>query len=220
VLLYKVGGKGVLDWFDILSDEIEGINLPERLRAEKKAGRKVYPSTMAERIFRCFNNTPWDETLVVIVGKEPYPKREHASGLAFGVPKTAEHLPVELENMSRELKEDAGSVLKDVTLEQWAEQGVLLLNTHLTVGETKGSHKNWGWESVSGAALKYLNYMDWPIVFMLWGSQPQELGDRYITNELHIKIKSPGPDTGRFLGSKPFSRCNEFLATQGLTIDW
>lgn len=226
MLLYKAGtvGERKLDWFDILADEITEVDLQGRLADEKRAGRKVYPSTMKERIFRCFNVTPWDETLVVIVGQEPYPRREHASGLAFGVPKTAEKLPASLKNIAKELKADVGVDLKDCTLENWADQGVLLLNTHLTVGGERSTHTDWGWDKVTGAALSYLNGMDWSIVFILWGRHAQKQGERYITNDIHLKIESPHPSPESahrgFLGSKPFSRCNEFLATQGLSIEW
>ena len=223
MLLYKARG-GRLEWLDILAPEIEAVNLEERLAAERRLGNKVFPSTMSDRIFRCFNNTPWDETLVVILGQDPYPRREFASGLAFGVPKSAKKLPGSLRNIARELKDDVGVELRDTTLESWADQGVLLMNTHFTVGEERNSHRDWGWDKVSGAALRYLDQMDWPIVFILWGRVAQKLGEMYVTSEHHLKIESPHPSpesahTG-FLGSKPFSKCNEFLSKQGLEIEW
>lgn len=210
-----------VDWFDILEDEVRELNLDDRLKQEKKDKKKIFPSYAKEKIFRAFYATPWEEVRVVFIGQEPVPSRIHATGLAFANSPSVRVPTPTLENIEKELHNDLGCQLADYSLEHWAQQGVLLLNTHLTINEDIESHADWQWEKVTGAALDYLNKMDWPIVFMLFGNHAKRFARKHITNSRHYKIETAHPlaDEG-FFGSRPFSRCNEFLAKDGFPIEW
>lgn len=210
-----------MDWFDILEDEIKELQLDGRLEQERRAKKKVFPSYAKEKIFRAFYATPWEETRVVCIGQEPIPSRVHATGLAFAnSPSVREPDPV-LGAIEKELHNDIGTTLSDFSLEHWAQQGVLLLNTYLTINEDPESHADWQWENVTGAALDYLNKMDWPIVFLLFGNHAKRFARKHITSPHHYKIETAHPiaDEG-FFGTRPFSRCNEILAKDGFPIEW
>lgn len=183
----------------------------------------VYPPS--EEIFTAFNLTPLSKVKVVILGQDPYHEPGQAHGLSFSVKKQVE-IPPSLVNIYRELNSDLGCFIPDNgCLVKWAEQGVLLLNTVLTVRAHQAfSHRGIGWESFTDAAIKALDNEDRPMVFMLWG-RPAQQKKSMITNPKHLVIESAHPSPlsayRGFLGSKPFSRANDFLSRNKVEpIDW
>ena len=187
----------------------------------------VYPPI--ERVFRALELTPLDEVRVVILGQDPYHGPGQATGLAFAVPPGAK-LPPSLRNIHRELADDLGIAAPPTgELSGWARQGVLLLNTALTVrGGAAGSHAGAGWEAVTDAAVAAVAARTEPSVFMLWGSHAQAKTERVVgldENGPHLLLRSPHPSPlsayRGFFGSRPFSRANTFLQAHGRQpIDW
>ena len=185
--------------------------------------KKIYPAR--EDIFNALKFTPPEDVNVVILGQDPYINEGQAHGFALSV-KPGVRIPPSLRNMYKELYSDLGIPMsQNGCLIKWAKQGVLLLNTVLTVEAGKSnSHAKKGWEIFTDAILKYLGSENRPIAFLLWGRPAQEK-EKYVMNPSHYIIKSPHPSplsAGRgFLGSKPYSKTNDFLKKQGLTeIDW
>ncbi|MBO4412088.1 MAG: uracil-DNA glycosylase [Lachnospiraceae bacterium] len=183
----------------------------------------VYPPS--GELFTAFHLTPLDRVKVVILGQDPYHEPGEAHGLSFSV-KDGVQLPPSLVNIYTELHDDLGLPMpKSGDLTPWAKQGVLLLNSLLTVQAHRAfSHKNFGWEEFTDAAIRALDKEDRPIVFILWGRSAQEKR-RFITNPNRLVIESAHPSPlsayRGFFGSKPFSRANEFLISHGETpIDW
>lgn len=196
--------------------------IAQRIIEDLNEGRNVYPAITSW--LRAFDLTPFDEVKVVILGQDPYPTAGHATGLAFSVhPDTA--LPQSLRNIFRELNEDVGVVRTNGDLTDWARQGVLLLNTALTVVEGKpGSHSNIGWEDLAKEAIQKLNNERENIVFVLWGKKAQAF-EHLIDSKHHCVIKSPHPSplSARrgFFGSKPFSQINDYLTKHNIKpIQW
>ncbi len=184
---------------------------------------EIYPP--ARYIFRAFDLCPFDTLRVVIVGQDPYHGVGQANGLAFSVGKDIE-MPPSLINIFNELESDLGRPAHaDRTLTHWAEQGVLLINSVLTVrAGAAGSHTGRGWEDFTDAVLRLIAAEKEHTVFILWGAQAQKKA-AFVQQERHAIIKSPHPSPlsayRGFLGSKPFSRTNEILRTWGLEeIDW
>lgn len=175
--------------------------------------------------FRAFRTTPFDQTKVVILGQDPYPNRTHAMGLAFSVPDSVKPLPKSLQNIYQELKDDLGVVRTSGNLEDWAKQGVLLLNTSLTTVEGKpGSLSKIGWGKLADQALYALSVHREGLVFILWGNHAISKA-RLIDDEKHLVIASAHPSPlsayRGFFGSKPFSRTNNYLQSQNITpINW
>lgn len=176
-------------------------------------------------IFRALELTPFDSIKAVILGQDPYHNERQANGLAFSVHKDI-RIPPSLRNIYKELNTDLGiEIPEHGDLTNWAREGVLLLNSILTVAPHKpASHRNIGWEEYTDEIIKRINNEKENIVFMLWGNYAQEKGE-YIDEEKHMVIKSshPSPFSARkgFLGSKPFSKCNAFLKEKGIEeIDW
>lgn len=179
-------------------------------------------------VFRAFYDTPYQSVKVVILGQDPYPTRGHAMGLSFSVP---DGIPIarSLQNIYKERSADLGipiSTSGDLTY--WAEQGVLLLNTILTVKEGRPeSHKHIGWSSLTIPAIKSLNDSDRPIVYLLWGKKAQAY-KQYIDETKHTIIESSHPSPlgatktdHPFIGSRCFSRANDALIANGRSpIDW
>lgn len=189
------------------------------LRAERAAGEVVLPPEA--QVFAALNAVPPEAVRVVILGQDPYPTPGHAHGLAFSY-RGAGALPRSLGNIRRELEADLGIKLSGVCgdLTPWAAQGVLLLNTVLTVraGEA-GSHRRRGWEAVTDAILTHLAALDQRLVFLLWGNDARRkkrlLGERHIV----LEAGHPSPLSIRyFRGCKHFSRTNELLGEA--PIDW
>ena len=176
-------------------------------------------------VFNALHATSLKNTKVVIVGQDPYHQEGQAHGLCFSV-RRAVRVPPSLRNIFKELEHDLGLQAPDHgCLESWSAQGVLLLNTTLTVREgAPGSHVGRGWERFTDRVLRAVNAKDSPVVFILWGANARTKRD-LITNPAHLVIEAahPSPLSAHhgFFGHKPFSRTNEFLELSGLTtIDW
>lgn len=185
--------------------------------------KEIYPPK--DFIFNALKLTSYEKTIVVIVGQDPYHGKGEAHGLSFSVQKGIK-IPPSLKNIYKELYDDLGIPPKDNgDLTGWALQGVLLLNSVLTVEKDKAaSHRNLGWELLTDYIIKLLNLKDEPVVFILWGNFAKEKA-KLITNHHHYIVMSPHPSPfsaySGFFGSKPFSKTNEFLIKNGLVpIDW
>jgi len=213
------------DWFTHLEGEFVKPyyqNLREFLIAEHRA-RVIYPDKYD--IFNSLHLTPFSGTKVVIIGQDPYHGPGQAHGLSFSV-KPGVSLPPSLQNIFKELQNDLGyAIPKNGDLTKWTRQGVLLLNTVLTVRQgNPNSHKGVGWESFTDQVITCLNQREEPVVFILWGAHAQAK-QQLITSSRHYIIKSPHPSpfsvNRGFFGSKPFSKANDFLrSTGGAEIDW
>ena len=212
-------------WKQELSEEFQSeyfIELKSFLLEEKKKFT-IYPP--GSEIFAAFNYTPFDKVKVVILGQDPYHGPGQANGLCFSV-KSGISKPPSLHNIFKELHADLGIPISlNGNLENWAKQGVLLLNATLTVRANQaGSHQNKGWENFTDTAIKQLSDKRQQIVFILWGNFAQ--AKQYLIDPLkHLIIKSahPSPFSAErgFFGSKPFSKCNAYLKDNGLgEIDW
>ena len=185
--------------------------------------QKVFPPS--EDIFNAFHLTPLSKVKVVIIGQDPYHNDGQAHGLCFSV-KVGVEPPPSLVNIYKELQDDLGcKIPNNGYLVKWAEQGVLMLNTVLTVrAHQAASHQGKGWEEFTDAAIRALNKQDRPIVFILWG-KPAQMKKKMLDNPEHLILEAPHPSPlssyRGFFGSKPFSKTNDFLAKNGiLPIDW
>ena len=185
--------------------------------------RQVFPAP--DDIFNAFNYTPMSKVKVVILGQDPYHNDGQAHGLCFSV-KPDVDIPPSLVNIYKELHDDLGcSIPNNGYLKKWADQGVLLLNTVLTVrAHQANSHRGIGWENFTDAAIKVLNEVDRPIVFILWG-RPAQMKKAMLTNPKHMILQAPHPSPlsayRGFFGSRPFSQTNNFLKEHGIEpIDW
>lgn len=213
------------DWLAPLSGEFKKPyykKLYETVMSEYQT-REVYPAP--DDIFNAFAFTPLEKVKVVIFGQDPYHEPGQAHGLCFSV-KPEVPVPPSLVNIYHELHEDCGCYIPDNGyLKKWADQGVLLLNTVLTVrAHAAHSHKNIGWEEFTNAAIRVLNEQDRPIVFILWG-RPAQMKKTMLNNPKHLILEAPHPSPlsayRGFFGSRPFSRANKFLSANGLEpIDW
>ena len=212
-------------WDDILKDEWNKdyyLELRKLLKKEYK-NYNIYPSMYD--IFNALKFVSYEDCKVVILGQDPYHGENQAHGFSFSVKKGVK-IPPSLLNIYKELHDDLGCYIPDNgNLEKWARQGVLLLNTTLTVrAHQANSHEKIGWHILTDRIIELLNEREKPIVFILWGKNAQEK-IRLITNPNHLIIKSshPSPFAAHrgFFGSKPFSRTNEFLSENGIEpIDW
>ncbi|HHW92143.1 MAG TPA: uracil-DNA glycosylase [Firmicutes bacterium] len=213
------------DWHDLLAAEFEKEyyrKLRKFLIYEYKT-KTIYPDMYD--IFNALHYTSYQEAKVIILGQDPYHGPNQAHGLSFSV-KPGVKPPPSLQNIFRELQEDLGCYIpNNGYLKKWATQGVMLLNTVLTVRAGQAnSHKNIGWEIFTDKIISLLNNRDDPLVFILWGSHAQSKLN-IINNPNHYIIKSahPSPLSAHrgFFGSKPFSKANRFLASIGKKpIDW
>ena len=177
------------------------------------------------RILSALDITDYNDVKVVILGQDPYHGIGEANGLAFSV-NDGVKIPPSLKNIYKELHDDLGIEIPNTgNLESWAKEGVLLLNSVLTVEKDKpASHKNIGWETFTDSIIKKLNERDKPIVFILWGNFAKSKKE-LITNPKHLVLTSSHPSPFSvnygFFGSKPFSKINEFLRRNGIKeIDW
>ena len=213
-------------WLNVLQDEFNKPYISE-LRSflkEEQKNHTVYPPNA--EIFTAFNSTPFDSVRVVILGQDPYHGPGEAHGLSFSVKKTIRKIPPSLRNIYKELHSDLDlPIPTHGYLLEWAERGVLLLNTVLTVRhKTANSHKDKGWEQLTDRAIKELSDRRENIVFILWGSKAKAKIKLIDTSKHHIISSAhPSPLAARygFHGSKPFSQANAFLESIGeKAIDW
>ncbi|WP_029191238.1 uracil-DNA glycosylase [Paenibacillus elgii] len=213
------------DWAPLLEDQFQAPYY-HRLRSflkQEYATRTVYPDM--HDIFNALHYTSYADTKVVILGQDPYHGPGQAHGLSFSV-KPGVPAPPSLQNIFKELQSDLGCSIPDNgSLVPWAEQGVLLLNTVLTVRQGEAhSHKGQGWETFTDRVISLLNEREKPIVFVLWGN-PAQQKMQLITEQRHFIVRSvhPSPLSAHrgFLGSRPFSQVNDFLRSIGSAeIDW
>jgi uracil-DNA glycosylase len=193
------------------------------LLGEKAAGKQIFPDS--EEWFRALELTPLEKVRVVILGQDPYHGPGQAHGLCFSV-QPGVRPPPSLVNIYKELQTDLGiSRPHHGFLEHWATQGVLLLNSVLTVEMTKAaSHRGKGWEKFTDAVIRLVNAKADPVVFMLWGNYAQKKAD-FVDSGRHLVLKAAHPSPlsahSGFLGCRHFSQCNAFLEGKGLApIDW
>ncbi len=213
------------DWLDAISEEFKKPYYKELFQFVKEEyGRyTIYPN--ADDIFNAFHFTPLSKVKVVMLGQDPYHNVGQAHGLCFSV-KPDVDVPPSLVNIYKELNDDLGChIPNNGYLKKWADQGVLMLNTVLTVrAHQAGSHQGKGWEQFTNAVIEAVNAQDRPIVYMLWG-KPAQSKIPMLTNKNHLILKAPHPSPlsayRGFFGCKHFSQANEFLKANGLEeIDW
>lgn len=213
-------------WQQCLDSEFEKPYMQQLrnfLREEKDQKKIIYPRS--NQVFSALNLTPFGKVKVVILGQDPYHGKGQAHGLCFSVPKGVKP-PPSLLNIYKELQNDLGiPIAKQGCLISWAKQGVLLLNSVLTVENGQAaSHQGKGWEQFTDQVIRVLNEQKSSLVFLLWGSYAQKKG-AFIDNARHCVLKAPHPSPFSahqgFLGSRHFSKANEYLEQHGLTpIDW
>ena len=213
------------DWLTVLNDEFRKPYYKELYSYVKQEYNSTQIFPPAEDIFNAFHLTPLSKVKVVILGQDPYHNVGQAHGLCFSVKPDVE-IPPSLVNIYQELHDDLGCYIpNNGYLVKWAEQGVLMLNTVLTVrAHQANSHRGKGWEEFTDAAIRALNKQDRPIVFILWG-RPAQMKRAMLNNPNHLILEAPHPSPlsayRGFFGSKPFSKTNQFLGEHGETpIDW
>lgn len=213
------------DWLEPLKPEFSKDYYKKLFETIKKEYESyvVYPKS--EDIFNAFHLTPLEKIKVVIIGQDPYHEPEQAHGLSFSV-KPGVDIPPSLQNIYKELHDDVGiTIPNNGYLVKWANEGVLLLNTILTVRAHQAmSHSKIGWNEFTDAAIRVINQLDKPIVFMLWG-KPAQSKAAMLNNSKHLILKAPHPSPlsayRGFFGCKHFSKANEFLIANGeAPIDW
>ncbi|TFE04204.1 uracil-DNA glycosylase [Jeotgalibacillus salarius] len=213
------------DWQELLEPVFEEPPY-QQLRAflkQEYGSDKIFPPM--DYIFEAFKRTPFHNVKAVILGQDPYHGEGQAHGLSFSV-QEGTRIPPSLQNIFKELKEDVQvNSPKSGDLTKWADEGVLLLNTVLTVKEGQAhSHRGKGWERITDEAIRLLGEREEPIVFILWG-KPAQSKSRLISEDKHLIIASPHPSPlaahRGFFGSRPFSKTNDFLQQHGIKpIDW
>lgn len=213
-------------WKKVLGDEFKKpymADLKDFLVSELSAGQTIYPK--GAEYFAALNQTPFEKVKVVVIGQDPYHGPDQAHGLCFSV-KPGIPVPPSLVNIYKELYGDLGiEPRKHGFLSYWAEQGVLMLNSVLTVRHgAAGSHQNKGWETFTDAIIQEINEKQEDIVFVLWGAYAQKKG-KLIDRNKHFVIESvhPSPLSAHrgFFGTKPFSKINQFLLEKSkIPIDW
>lgn len=213
------------DWNDLLKDEFnkEYYRKIHNFLVDQYSTKTIYPDKYD--IFNALNFTPYKDVKVVILGQDPYHGPNQAHGLSFSV-KPGNRIPPSLINIYKELNEDLGCYIpNNGYLKKWSDQGVLLLNTTLTVEAGKAnSHQRIGWSIFTDKVISLLNEKEDPIVFILWGNNAIKKKS-LITNPLHYIIQSVHPSplsaSRGFFGSKPFSKTNKFLESVNKSpIDW
>jgi uracil-DNA glycosylase len=213
------------DWAHVLEDELQKEyyqNLRKWLKDEYEMNT---PHPPMYDIFNAFHYTAYEDVKVVLLGQDPYHGPNQAEGLSFSVKKGVK-IPPSLRNMYKELQDDLGCPFPaHGSLVKWAEQGVLLLNTVLTVEDGKAnSHRGKGWERFTDHVISLLNEREKPVVFVLWG-KPAQAKQSLIDSSRHYIVTAPHPSPlsahRGFFGSRPYSKTNRFLREQGMKeIDW
>lgn len=213
------------DWMNAVEEEFHKPYYRELYQfiKEEYSNFVIYPP--AEDIFNAFHFTPLSEVKVVIIGQDPYHNVGQAHGLCFSVQPGTE-IPPSLVNIYKELQDDLGCYIpNNGYLEKWARQGVLLLNTVLTVrAHQANSHQGKGWEKFTDAIIHAVNQKNEPVVFLLWG-RPAQMKKSMLTNPNHLILEAPHPSPlsayRGFFGCKHFCKANEFLEQNGIKpIDW
>ena len=208
------------DWQELLKDEFEKDYYKElklKLDEEYKT-KEIFP--VEEELFSAFNLTQYKDVKVLILGQDPYHNNDQAHGLAFSV-KEGIKIPPSLRNIYKELNSDLGIEIPNTGyLINWAKEGIMLLNTTLTVrAHTPMSHSKIGWEIFTDRVIELIDEKDEPVVFILWGNHAKSK-KKLIKNEKHLIIESVHPSplsaSRGFFGTKPFSKTNEFLRKNGL----
>lgn len=214
------------DWLPSIKGEFSKPYYKELYQFVKEEYSKyrIYPP--ADDIFNALHLTPLSEVKVLILGQDPYINENEAHGLCFSVLPEQQKLPPSLQNIYKELNTDLGCTIpNNGYLEKWARQGVLLLNTVLTVrAHESNSHKGKGWEVFTDAIIQAVNEQDRPIVYMLWG-RPAQTKMQMLNNPKHLILTAPHPSPlsahRGFFGCKHFSQANDFLKKNGSDIiDW
>ncbi|MBR5248282.1 MAG: uracil-DNA glycosylase [Lachnospiraceae bacterium] len=213
------------DWLNALNSEFSKPYYAKLFQFVKEEYNTTQVFPPADDIFTAFHLTPLSQVKVVIIGQDPYHNVGQAHGLCFSV-KPDVDIPPSLVNIYQELHEDLGCYIpNNGYLVKWARQGVLMLNTVLTVrAHQANSHHGKGWEQFTDAAIRALNEQNRPIVFILWG-RPAQMKESMLNNPNHLILKAPHPSPlsayRGFFGSKPFSQTNQFLKNHGIeAIDW
>ena len=214
------------DWLPALSKEFGKPYYRDLYYFVKEEYSKgtVYPP--ADDIFNAFHFTPLSEVKVLLLGQDPYHNANQAHGLSFSVLPSQPEIPPSLQNIYKELNSDLGCYIpNNGYLKKWADQGVLCLNTVLTVrAHQANSHQGHGWEEFTDAVIRAVNEQDRPIVYFLWGAPAQKKANM-LNNPKHLVLKAPHPSPlsayRGFFGCRHFSQCNEFLKANGIEpIDW
>lgn len=214
------------DWLERVSVEFKKPYYKELYQFVRKeySEHVVYPP--ADDIFNALHLTPLSKVKVLILGQDPYHNEHQAHGLSFSVLPEQTDIPPSLQNIYKELQADLGcEIPNNGYLKKWPDQGVLLLNTVLTVrAHQANSHQGKGWECFTDAIIKAVNEQDRPVVYMLWG-RPAQSKIPMLTNPKHLILKAPHPSPlsayRGFFGCKHFSQANEFLVKNGIEpIDW
>ena len=213
-------------WLDRIGGEFDEPYMAELKRflvAEREGGKRIFPK--GSEWFRALDLTPLDQVRVVILGQDPYHGAGQAHGLCFSV-QPGVQTPPSLVNIYKELQSDLGiKPARHGFLEHWAKQGVLLLNSVLTVEMGRAaSHRDRGWERFTDAIIREINARPDPVVFMLWGSYAQKKAS-FVDTSRHLVLKAPHPSPlsahSGFFGCRHFSQANAFLESRGLKpIDW
>jgi len=213
-------------WLDRIGGEFDEPYMAELKRflvAEREGGKRIFPK--GSEWFRALDLTPLDQVRVVILGQDPYHGAGQAHGLCFSV-QPGVQTPPSLVNIYKELQSDLGiKPARHGFLEHWAKQGVLLLNSVLTVEMGRAaSHRDRGWERFTDAIIREINERSDPVVFMLWGSYAQKKA-AFVDTSRHLVLKAPHPSPlsahSGFFGCRHFSQANAFLESRGLKpIDW
>ncbi len=214
------------DWLDAVGEEFKK-DYYRKLYAFIKneySTKVIYPPS--DDIFNALHYTPLHNVKVVILGQDPYHEPGQAHGLSFSVLPGKADTPPSLVNIYKELQDDLGCYIpNNGYLKKWADQGVLMLNTVLTVrAHAANSHQGKGWENFTDAIIRAVNRQDRPVVYMLWG-RPAQMKESMLDNPRQLVLKAPHPSPlsayRGFFGCKHFSKCNDFLVSNGLSpIDW
>lgn len=213
------------DWAEALGEEFQKPYYKKLIQTvqDEYQTKQIFPA--AEDLFCAFHLTPLKSVKVVILGQDPYHGENQAHGLCFSV-KPGVDIPPSLANIYKELRDDLGyPIPTHGYLTKWASQGVLMLNTVLTVrAHAANSHRKIGWEEFTDAAIRVLDVQERPIVFILWG-KPAQMKKQMLHNPKHLILEAPHPSPlssyRGFFGSKPFSKTNQFLGEHGIEpIDW
>ena len=214
------------EWLEAMQDEFQKTYYKELYQFVKEEYDSTLVFPPADDIFNAMHFTPLNEVKVLLLGQDPYHNVNQAHGLSFSVLPSQTKLPPSLQNIYKELQEDLGCYIpNNGYLKKWADQGVLLLNTVLTVrAHQPNSHQGKGWEKFTDAIIRAVNEQDRPVVYLLWG-KPAQSKIPMLDNPKHLILKAPHPSPlsafRGFFGCKHFSQANAFLQEHGAEpIDW